>query len=335
MMYVSADTLDDLLHKVLSDLLRSRGSAVSASRGATRERSGVLLRLRNPRARLSRTSRRTQVFSCVGELAWYLAKSDRVKFISYYIPKYREDSEDGLTIPTAYGPRIFSNNGEDQLGNVVDLLHKRRSSRRAVIQIYSAGDIHRIHDVPCTCTLQFLVRKSRLHMLTSMRSNDAYLGLPHDIFSFTMLQEIVARALGIELGEYKHFVGSLHLYDEHMLAASLYVDDGYQERVAMPAMPFGNQFPNIKMFLNYERKIRNGRSPNLDRLGMDPYWEDLLRLLRAYRFFKDKDSTGMTRQVSKLHSEVYAHYVELKSKRVSTRASSVPAQESLFTEQVG
>jgi thymidylate synthase len=37
-------------------------------------------------------------------------------------------------------------------------------------------------------------------MVTTMRSNDAYLGLPHDVFCFTMLQEIIARSLGREIG---------------------------------------------------------------------------------------------------------------------------------------
>jgi len=40
--------------------------------------------------------------------------------------------------------------------------------------------------------MQFMVRRRRLHLLTNMRSNDAFIGLPHDIFAFTMLQEIMA-----------------------------------------------------------------------------------------------------------------------------------------------
>lgn len=110
-MYLSAETLDDLMLKVLRALLAARSTTVAATRGTTRERTGVLLRLKNPRARLSRTSRRTQIFSCIGELAWYLAKSDRLDFISYYIPRYRNESNDGRTVSGAYGRRIFNNAG--------------------------------------------------------------------------------------------------------------------------------------------------------------------------------------------------------------------------------
>jgi hypothetical protein len=83
--------------------------------------------------------------------------------------------------------------------------------------------------------LQFLIRRNRLHTLTTMRSNDAYIGLPHDIFCFSMLQEVLARTLGVALGQYSHFVGSLHLYDENRDEAQQYLDEGVQATIAMPA----------------------------------------------------------------------------------------------------
>ena len=78
-----------------------------------------------------------------------------------------------------------------------------------------------------------------------MRSNDAFLGLPHDVFCFTMLQEIVARTLSIEVGNYKHVVGSLHLYEQRMRAR----DDSSMRlaiaKIAMPPMPAGNPWPRL------------------------------------------------------------------------------------------
>ena len=73
---------------------------------------------------------------------------------------------------------------------------------------------------PCTCTLQFLARGVKLDLIVYMRSNDVIKGLPHDIFCFTMLQEIAARRLSLEPGIYKHCVGSLHLYSVLFAVAS-------------------------------------------------------------------------------------------------------------------
>ena len=133
----------------------------------------------------------------------YLSRDNRLDFIRYYISAYDEETEDGETIYGGYGPRIFDQRGHDQLRNVIFLLRTNPTSRRAVIQLFNSEDIERRHtEVPCTCTLQFLIRRNRLHLITNMRSNDAYLGLPHDIFCFTMLQELVSRTLDTGLGSY-------------------------------------------------------------------------------------------------------------------------------------
>lgn len=200
-MRLSDQTLDDLLRKLFPKLLSSRID-ISASRGHARELFGVLLELNHPRARLSRSETRGRPFSCLGEFLWYLSRDNKLDFIRYYIPAYEKETEDGETIYGAYGPRLFDQRGHDQLRNVINLLRSHPELRRAVIQLFNAEDIaRRYKEVPCTCTLQFLVRRKRLHMLTTMRSNDAYKGLPHDIFCFTMLQEVVARTLGLELGK--------------------------------------------------------------------------------------------------------------------------------------
>jgi thymidylate synthase len=235
--YISAATADDLLRAVLSRLLKLN-TPIAPSRGPASELGGVMLRLRNPRARLSRTETKGKLFSCLGELFWYLAKTNDLKFITYYLSHYEKESEDGRTVYGAYGPRLFAFKGSSPVASAIELLNRNPASRRAVIPLFEASDIVEKHkEVPCTCLMQFLVRDKRLHMLTYMRSNDAFLGLPHDIFAFTMLQEIVARSLAIELGSYKHVVGSLHLYDRDRAKARQYLKEGWQSTTDMPPMP--------------------------------------------------------------------------------------------------
>ena len=86
-MYIPAATLDDLLMRVFEKLLRSRNS-VKPTRGGTTELTGVLLKIKNPRARLSRTEMKGKLFSCLGELLWYFAKTDDLGFIKYYLARY-------------------------------------------------------------------------------------------------------------------------------------------------------------------------------------------------------------------------------------------------------
>lgn len=169
---ITADTLDDLMRYVF-ELIKEHGEQIEPSRGSATEITGVLLELTAPRARLSRTDTRGKPFSCLGELCWYLARTNEAEFISYYIPQYSREAEEGR-IFGGYGPRLFSWKGIDQLSNVLDLLRRNPVSRKAVIQLFDSTDIVEDHkDVPCTCTLQFLVRQGQLHALNCMRSNDA------------------------------------------------------------------------------------------------------------------------------------------------------------------
>ena len=202
--HYEALTLDDLMRDVIEDLLK-QGAEISPSKGKARELVGAMLTLRNPRARLSLTETRGKLFSCLGELFWYLSGEGGVEQIAYYLPRYGKLAEDDQ-LWGAYGPRLLGLGG--QLGRVVKILKDKRDSRQAVVQLFDQQDIAEIHkDVPCTCTLQFMLRRGKLHLIVYMRSNDAVLGLPHDVFCFTMLQEIVARQLEADIGLYRHMVG--------------------------------------------------------------------------------------------------------------------------------
>jgi thymidylate synthase len=252
----------------------------------------------------------------LGELCWYLAGTNDLNFISYYIPEYRKSAE-GDKIFGGYGPRLFDWRGLKQLPAVIDLLKRRRDSRQAVIQLFDRYDITEDHkDVPCTCTMQFMIRKDRLHMFTNMRSNDVILGLPHDFFCFTMLQEIMARDLSVELGTYKHAVGSLHLYDRNKGTAQQFLDEGWQSTQApMPPMPTGDPWPAVAMLREAEFRIRttgevgDGIDGILDTVNV--YWADIIRLLQVFQCKKNsRDSDRIRSLRGKISSNVYFPFID-------------------------
>lgn len=325
-MYIAARTLDDLLMDVYQKLLKSK-IHIRPTRNPATELPGVLLQIANPRARLSRTEKRGKFFSCLGEFLWYLARTNDLGFISYYVPRYSEFSDDGRTIYGGYGPRLFDMHGINQVENVIKILRKKPDSRQAVIQLFDASDIVDDHkDIPCTCTLQFMIRNGRLNMFTNMRSNDAYLGLPHDIFAFTMFQEIMARSLNVELGEYKHAVGSLHLYLENRNDAEQYLNEGWQEDMPMPSMPPGDPWPSIELLLIAESELRAGNETVDHTLQLDPYWADFVRLLQCHRFLKDGAPMKAVRVKKDMSSGIYEAYIR---KRLATKKDQDVVQKQL------
>ncbi|MBK8886063.1 MAG: hypothetical protein IPN46_05700 [Saprospiraceae bacterium] len=83
-MEIKAETLDDLLMKTLQILLE-KGQNIKASRGENIEQISVNLELENPLSRISRSYRKTFLFSALGEFLWYMSGSNDLSQISYYI----------------------------------------------------------------------------------------------------------------------------------------------------------------------------------------------------------------------------------------------------------
>lgn len=110
----------------------------------------------------------------------------------------------------AYGPRL-----RQSLPAVVALLDRDRDSRQAVAAIWSPGIPESI-DVPCTVSLHFYVAHDKLEMTAYMRSNDLMWGTPYDVAAFCILQQAVAKSLGLQVGAYHHVADSLHVYQERV-----------------------------------------------------------------------------------------------------------------------
>lgn len=119
---------------------------------------------------------------------------------------------DGGRLRGAYGPRAWR-----QLQRAAQLLAADQVTRQAVVAIWDDALANIIsRDVPCTLSYQFFWRAGQLELRTSMRSNDAWLGLPYDFEVARCLLLTMAAALGTEPGRYVHTVGSLHAYERDL-----------------------------------------------------------------------------------------------------------------------
>jgi thymidylate synthase len=306
----SAATVDDLMRKAVRRILK-RGTEAEPSRGAVIELRNVGFELTNPRARVSRSEGRGRIFSCLGELCWYLSGSNELDPIAYYIPAYKGEAEAGV-VHGGYGPRLFGWDGVNQIDNVVRLLREKPSSRRAVVQLFDHEDIHVLHkEVPCTCTLQFMLRNGGLDLTVYMRSNDVYLGFPHDIFAFTMIQELVARSIDAALGTYTHFVGNLHLYKCNEAQVRRFLKEGwFSTQTYMPEMPEGDQWGNVRRLISSEEAARRGVPLEDIDLPVEPYWADIARLLQVYALGKKGDLSGIRKVRSLMFDSKYNLYID-------------------------
>lgn len=206
---IIADNANELFELVLHELKPVENEYIA------KELINANLVLTNPMNNIMNTcSRNMSIKYAVGELLWYLSANNKINAIEPYSKFWRNISDDGITVNSNYGYCIHKKFGFDQLKAVEELLKKDSNSRQAVIHIKEARDLisNPSKDVNCTISLQFLLRNNKLHLITTMRSNDVWLGLPYDLFNFTCLQILMTMKLNVEVGYYYHNAGSLHLY---------------------------------------------------------------------------------------------------------------------------
>ena len=155
---------------------------------------------------------------------WMLAGRNDLTFVKQYNNRMGDYSDDGETLHGAYGWRwidYFRDGSSVALGtiNQLDIIIERLkddpTDRRCVLQMWDpVNDLDRKGvDVPCNTTIYFKIRNNRLLMTVCCRSNDVIWGtFGANIVHMSMLQEYVASAIDVEIGEYTQVSDSFHAY---------------------------------------------------------------------------------------------------------------------------
>lgn len=215
MNYFEAKTATEAFDHWFNILNNMSMNADSRDGGVKGEILNAITVIKDPtRGIVQSNTRKMPMRYAVGELMWYLSGNNNLSAIQNYTSAWDRMSDDGKTVNSNYGWCIQHKYGFDQWEYVKNLLKKDPNSRQAVIHIKTADNTPS-KDVNCTVCLQFLIRDGKLHATVYMRSNDIWMGFPYDVFSFTAMQCKMAMELGVEIGEYTHIAGSLHLYERN------------------------------------------------------------------------------------------------------------------------
>jgi thymidylate synthase len=210
----------------------------------------------------------------VAEWCWIMAGRDDLSTILPYNKKYAEYSDDGYRMTGAYGPRLRGNVAigpcfPDQLSWAVAQLKRSSDTRQAVVNLWEPPCPGPSKDIPCTLSLQFLIRNEdnvdKLEMIVTMRSSDAWLGIPYDFFTFSMLGNCVAGELAVKPGSITFQLGSSHLYDR--------------------------DWANAAMLITQWEKMESVRSPSLEGLPAKSLFDYILdnnhRLAVPWQYYQD------------------------------------------------
>lgn len=216
----------------------------------TKDEPAAVLSLDMRRPVITIPERRLNYQFMAAEAYWILSGDNRVVGVAPWNKHIAQFSDDGETFFGAYGPRI-----QAQLGYVVDKLMEDADTRQATLTIWRESP-PATKDYPCTVAMVFnqvvANDQERLDLTVFMRSSDACLGIPYDVFTFSMVaHQVCARLNGrrgaqgnnevLRPGELRLMMASSHLYEPNFKEAedilSRYGWDGEYGDVAAPSAP--------------------------------------------------------------------------------------------------
>lgn len=257
--------------------ISSRGTIVQSRNGETKELSYESFRVSQPENRyISLESRKASLPAQIAETMWILSGRNDIKWLSNYLPRAADFSDDGLTWRAGYGPRIRRWKVEglaepvDQLLEVISLLELDPTTRRAVINIYDPAVDFEVDtkDVPCNNWLHFLIRDGKLCMNVATRSNDLIWGWSGiNQFEWSSLLEIMAGLLKVEIGPITYNISSLHVYERHYSKAeSLALSYGLGSDANVPRFDFDGSLQEfdqlVEKWFHIEQMIREEPRPS-------------------------------------------------------------------------
>jgi len=196
----------------------TNGEDIEVRKSKTREARGRVIEIEAIRERcVLLPGRLNNIFASIAESMWVLAGRNDLEYLSAYLPRAKDFSDDGTTWRAGYGPRLRNWNGVDQLSRIIDILRSEPNSRRAVAILFDPDrDFVESKDIPCNNWLHFLVRDGKLNLHVAARSTDIWWGFSGiNAFEWSLLLEVMSFWLQLAPGRMTFFTSSLHLYERH------------------------------------------------------------------------------------------------------------------------
>ena len=122
----------------------------------------------------------------------------------------------GAEYNSADGEENAQKTGVDQLAECIRQIRQDPNSRRIVVSAWNPVDLPKMALPPCHVLCQFYVANGKLSCQLYPRSADLGLGVPFNIASYALLTHMIAHICHLQVGEFIHSFGDLHIYKDHV-----------------------------------------------------------------------------------------------------------------------
>ena len=196
--------------------------------------------------------------SVIHELLWIISGETNVKYLQENkVRIWNEWADEKGDLGPVYGKKWRkweSNEGDviDQIKNSIELIKTNPDSRRIIISAWNVGELDKMALMPCHAFFQFFVCDGKLSCQLYQRSADAFLGVPFNISSYSLLTCMMAQVCDLKPGEFIWTGGDCHLYKNHLDQAKLQVS---RVPLKLPKLELNTSITDIDDFSYEDIKI--------------------------------------------------------------------------------
>jgi thymidylate synthase len=208
------------------------------------------------------TTKKLHLKSIIYELLWFIKGDTNTNYLTENgVRIWNEWANENGDLGPVYGAqwRDWNNDGIDQLTDVIEQIKKNPDSRRLMVSAWNPSvmpdtSVSFEENVangkaalpPCHAFFQFYVTDGKLSCQLYQRSADVFLGVPFNIGSYALLTMMVAQVCDLELGDFVHTFGDVHMYNNHAEQVDLQLS---RDPKPLPQMKIN---PNIKDIYEFD-----------------------------------------------------------------------------------
>ena len=197
------------------------------------------------------TTKKLHLHSIIHELLWFLQGDTNIAYLKKNnVRIWNEWADENGDLGPVYGAQWRSwaapdGRRIDQIQQLIEQIRTTPDSRRMIVSAWNVGEIDQMALPPCHAFFQFYVADGKLSCQLYQRSADIFLGVPFNIASYALLVLMVARATGLEPGDFIHTLGDAHLYTNHLQQARLQMS---RQPYALPKMILNPEIDDLLGF---------------------------------------------------------------------------------------
>ena len=189
--------------------------------------------------------------SVIHELLWILSGDTNIDYLKKNGVKiWNEWADSDGNLGPVYGEQwrkwtTKDKKSIDQIKQAIEMIKHNPNSRRIIISAWNVGELNEMALMPCHAFFQFYVNKGKLSCQLYQRSADAFLGVPFNISSYSLLTCMIAQVCDLEPGEFIWTGGDCHLYLNHIEQAKIQVN---REPLKSPVLIMNSEIKSIDDF---------------------------------------------------------------------------------------